>query len=303
MINDLRTCPVICISLLAGISEPCKDRESINDQCQRKCHCQDGDLVSCYRVRKEFTAMSHTERRRFIDVLKLAATSPRYRSDYNTLTTLHSRVPNKFLHHMPQIFLPWHRWYLLEFENFLRQIDCRVTIPYWNWSSISVQWTQGSVWSPAPHGLGGNGVLPSRCVMDGPFRKNEFRLPWSAGGGCLKRDFNFSCSLPNLEDTWNLVMLENFTIFEQLIREQYHTKFHDCVGGNMAHHATASFTPEFWLLHGFIDKLWTTWQRKSLANQFQFYTNIRFTMPGSDKFPWEFLAQDSLPGGVRILYE
>ena len=282
---------------------PCEGMNYMDDECHRRCQCHDGDLTSCYRVRKEFTTMSVIERRRFIEVLKWASTSPRHRNAYETLTTLHSRIPSKFLHHMPQIFLPWHRWYLLEFENFLRQIDCRVTIPYWNWSRVAEHWTRGSVWSPASHGLGGNGVLPDRCVMDGPFRKSEFHLPLSVGGGCLKREFNLSCNLPNREDTRNLIQLENFTIFEQTVREQFHTKFHNCVGGNMAHHSTASFTPEFWLLHGFIDKLWADWQRKGAAYQFQYYTNISFTMPGSEQFPWEYLDLDSLPGGVRVLYE
>lgn len=282
---------------------PCDDSRSTVDQCKRKCRCHDGDLDSCYRVRKEFTAMSLTERQRFIDALKLASSSPQYQSDYDILTTLHSRVPSKLLHHMPHIFLPWHRWYLIQFENFLRQIDCRVTIPYWDWTRVADHWTRGSVWSPSPGGLGGNGALPDSCVMDGPFRNGEFHLPWSAGGGCLKRDFNFSCNLPNLKGVRDLILLEDFTVFERTIREKFHTKFHDCVGGNMAHHSTASFSPEFWLLHGFIDKLWTDWQKKGVAYQFQYYINITFTMPGSGQFPWEYLDQDSLPGGIRVMYE
>lgn len=36
-------------------------------------------------------------------------------------------------------FLPWHRWYLMKMENILRKIDCRATIPYWDWSLFSGQ--------------------------------------------------------------------------------------------------------------------------------------------------------------------
>ena len=307
--NYVIGCPLLIrnqLYFLVGMSIPCEESKTVVDECHKSCQCHNGDLVSCYRVRREFTTMSLTERRRFIEVLKLAATSPQYRSEYDRLTTLHSRVPSKFLHHMPQIFLPWHRWYLLEFENFLRQIDCRVTIPYWDWSRVAEHWVQqseDSVWSPAPHGLGGNGIFLDRCVTDGPFRESEFHLPWSVGGGCLKRNFNLSCNLPNQEDARNLIMLKNFTMFEQTIREQFHTKFHNCVGENMARHETASFAPEFWLLHGFIDKLWADWQSKSVANQFHYYTNNMFTMPGSGRFPWEYLDLDSLPEGVKVLYE
>ena len=286
---------------------PCEDNKHITDECNRKCKCHDGSLVNCYRVRKEFTAMSVGGRRRFIEVLKLASSDPRYRSDYERLMTLHSRIPSNLLHHMPQIFLPWHRWYLLKFENFLRQIDCRITIPYWDWSKDAEHWTRGSstrdVWNPASHGLGGDGVLPNKCVIDGPFRESQFTLAWSVGGGCLKRAFNLSCNLPNLEDAHNLIALNDFHIFEHTIREGFHTKFHDCVGGHMGYHMPASFTPEFWLHHGFIDKLWADWQDKGAAYKFQYFINISFTMPGSEEFPWEYLDADYLPDGVKVHYE
>lgn len=286
-----------------GTKMPCEESTSSVDQCHRRCHCRDGNLVSCYRIRKQFTAMSPIERQRFINAFKLASSSPQYQSYYEHITTLHSRIPSKFLHHMPQIFLPWHRWYLMQFENFLRQIDCRITIPYWDWTRESEHWTQAAVWSPRPSGLGGNGILPNNCVRNGPFQQKKFHLPWSAGGGCIKREFNFSCSLPNLQKVRDLIQLENFTLFEQTVREQFHTKFHDCVGGTMLHHSTASFSPEFWLLHGFIDKLWADWQKKGVTFQFQYYTEIYFAMPGSGQFSWEYLDQDNLPGGLRIVYD
>lgn len=75
-------------------------------------------------------------------------------------------------------------------------------------------WIQGFVWSLVFYGFGGNGVLFERCVIDGLFRENEFCLFWFVGGGCLKRDFNFLCFLLNFEDIWNLVMFDNFIIFE-----------------------------------------------------------------------------------------
>ena len=290
-----------------GLSVTCKHNKHTKDECDRRYKCKDGYLVSCYRVRKEFTMMSLAERRRFIDVLKLVSTDPRYRSEYERLATLHSRIPSEFLHHMPQIFLPWHRWYLLEFENLLREIDCRVTIPYWNWSKDAVHWTRGSeledVWNPGPHGLGGDGVLPHKCVMDGAFKESQFTLATAAVGGCLKRKFNFSCNLQNQRDALSLLRVDDFLAFEHTIRETFHPTFHDCVGGHMFHHTTASFTPEFWIHDGFIDKLWTDWQGKDTADKFQYYTNVSYTMPGSERFPWEYLDVHDLPGGVKVLYE
>ena len=49
--------------------------------------------------------------------------------------------------HSPDLFLPWHRWYLSAMEEQLRQIDCRVTIPYWDWSFVSHAWKVSKLWS------------------------------------------------------------------------------------------------------------------------------------------------------------
>ena len=118
----------------------------------------------------------------------------------------------------------------------------------------------------------------------------------------MKRNFNNSCNPPNADYAQNLVIQENFTVFEKTIREIFHSKFHDCVGESMYCFLTAAYTPEFWLHHGFIDKLWADWQKKK-GNKFEYYPEISFIMPGSDRFPWEYLDVDQLPGDVRVLYE
>ena len=105
----------------------CEDNKTVRDICERKCECKSGKLVSCYRVRKEFTRMSFEERIRFIKAFKLLSSDPRYIRDYEKLGKLHTVVPQL------KNFFPWHRWYVLELENLLRQIDCRVTIPYRDW--------------------------------------------------------------------------------------------------------------------------------------------------------------------------
>ena len=276
------------------------------DDCQRKCTCYEGGLILCHRERKEFTTLNLEERRRFVNVLKTASKNPIYRDEYTRLTKIHSRIPSRLLHHLPQIFLPWHRWFLLEFENFLRQIDCRVTIPYWDWSKDSGHWARATethdVWSPDSHGLGGDGVFPDGCVLDGPFREGEFFVSETIGNGCLKRYFNLACSLPDKNATEKVIEGRNFTQFERTIRETFHPALHDCIGGHMSAQSSASFTPEFWVHHGFIDKLWSDWQNKGHAYKFQYFKNVAFEMPATSRFPWEFLDNDNLPGNVMITY-
>ena len=64
--------------------------------------------------------------------------------------------------------------YLLGFENLLRQVDCRVTVPMWNWALHSEY-----AWETRPNyhmwdnfgGFGGNGSAPDFCVKYGHFAK------------------------------------------------------------------------------------------------------------------------------------
>ena len=88
--------------------------------------------------------------------------------------------------------LSYHNRYLLRYENLLRQVDCRVTLAYWDWSLFSMSpWnnTSDRIWYPGPSGLGGNGSDESTggCVTDGPFSRNVWR---KTNGRCLRRRFS-----------------------------------------------------------------------------------------------------------------
>ena len=120
----------------------------------------------------------------------MVSTTEPFRRRYDYMVRLHQTLFRKV--HVEQQFFPWHRWYLLEFENLLRRADPRVTIPYWDWSLTSQRlWENGvnDVWNDYPWGLGGNGSGPYGCVEKGPFNKNVWRLSRKSGGGCLRRNF------------------------------------------------------------------------------------------------------------------
>ena len=274
----------------------CKGNKTVRDICERKCECKSGKLVSCYRVRKEFTRMSFEERIRFIKAFKLLSSDPRYIRDYEKLGKLHTVTPKKIN------FFPWHRWYVLELENLLRQIDCRVTIPYRDWIKDAAHWTRGTeiedTWHPGPHGLGGNGVSPFSCVMDGPFKKGEYSLPQSAGGDCLKRHFNYSCNLPDPEQAKKILTEANYTVFRETIIHSYHGTYHQCVGATLSDFTKAPYSPEFWLLHSFLDKIWVEWKKNNKGSKTGLSNVSRF-MEESGYYPWEYLDEDHLPGEVK----
>ena len=125
------------------------------------CECRKGELTNCYRVRQDFTKMTIEQRKRFINTYKLASVHPLFKRDYEKTVTLHLDAKDQAK--LPHLFLPWHRWFLVEFENLLRRIDCRVTIPYWNWSKKTHHWWRGSgnkdLWNSGDHGLRGDGSV------------------------------------------------------------------------------------------------------------------------------------------------
>ncbi len=119
--------------------------------------------------------MSIKERLRYINAFKTLASNPIYKTKYENFVRIHKDLFFKGIHN-GEHFLPWHRWYILAFENMLREVDCRITVPYWDWAFWSnAAWQKNiHIWNNEDYGLGGNGD-PERgyCVQDGPFREGK----------------------------------------------------------------------------------------------------------------------------------
>lgn len=125
------------LSNLFSLAHPkkCYSDKPVLDECGRRCKCVHGKLVECCRLRKEFLDMTTEERTRYIKTVKTASTHPAYKERYEILLTVHRDIFFSRIHEL-DFFLPWHRWFMLQYENLLREIDCRITVPYWDWSLV-----------------------------------------------------------------------------------------------------------------------------------------------------------------------
>ncbi len=273
------------------------------DSCGRRCHCQDGKMVKCCRLRKEFTDMSHTERVRYINTVKTASINPSYKTAYDNLLTLHKTIFRSSIHEADH-FLSWHRWFILEYENLLRQIDCHITVPYWDWSLVGGDPWSSSVWNAGNNGFGGNGDPGGSCVNTGPFRSGKWSLPPSARERCLRRDFNGRA--PDAIAVANLVSSysnpSDFRDFEKLLRFDFHDRVHCIIDGTMCTRDAAT-APEFFLHHGFVDKIWWDWQKQSNANKFHtHFLNQATSMTSTPYHSRDFLDLNNQPDCVCVEY-
>jgi tyrosinase len=163
-------------------------------------------------------------------------------------------------------FLPWHRAYVLEFEEICRDLSGNpdFALPYWNWTqnnSIPGPFRQGTLLDDTRI----RDSVPARFVeqpiIDGilsqgdfeffasfrPFGQNDTDPRWQRAGGAASR----------LEGT-------------------PHDFVHGAIGspppntgiptGNMGDVPTAALDPIFWLHHCNIDRLWAEWNAQGHRN-------------------------------------
>ncbi len=137
------------------------------------------------RVRKDARMLTPKERADFVKaVLKLKKTPSPYTpglSYYDQFVMWHRSLyacdPNMPPGSMPMphagpLFLPWHRQYLLMFEDALRSVSGNkdITVPYWDWTQE--QSTQAVFQDDFMGGPGDPG--DGYAVTTGPFRKGEW---------------------------------------------------------------------------------------------------------------------------------
>lgn len=296
--------PSRCVSFEYGYSEYTEHGQVTYDTCNRKCTCRYGQF-DCCRQRKSYTSLSADERKRYHDTVKYVSTTPPYKAQYENIADMHKL---NFLSgiHGGSLFFPQHRLHLLHYENLLQQIDCRVTIPYWDWHAQAGSPYIGIPWSDSDFWLGGSGNSSAGgCVTTGPFRNSVWLLP---SGSCLRRNLNTIASLASYPDLQLL-----FNTFPNATASHYngiragvesgpgmHNTVHCTIGGTMCS-IDAATAPEFILHHARCDYDWALWQQLSPAHVTTYSGNATAPMIGTTYTPNDMFDLNNQLG-VKVCY-
>ena len=192
--------------------------------------------------------------------------------------------PDVFCRHHENAYNPWHRAYLLKFEDALRTVDgCEdVTLPYWNIQSTPPDniFRVGDR-ERDPRGRPRRVVGIPDVLFEGPF--DEYILPrrlenldgsaiYEKGSATKRRDeAAILCLLAsrkvseNIENALSYSRWEKFNGWDAgrtqdgLIRA--HDTGHVACGETLANQDVAAFDPMFWFFHANWDRLWWKWQK------------------------------------------
>ncbi len=191
--------------------------------------------------RKNVARLTPTERTAFVNAVLALKADGRY----DPYVTQHQGAG---IHgHNGPAFFPWHREYLIRFENDLQSVDPSVNIPYWDWTAdnVNASGTESLLWRNDLMGGPGNG--PGFTITTGPF----------AGWGIRRSNFNIF-GFPGTGGSLASAMTQlRYRDFRSV--EGPHGSAHVWVGGDMGSPPTAVRDPVFWLLHSNVDRLWAEW--------------------------------------------
>ncbi|GGK15284.1 tyrosinase [Pilimelia terevasa] len=225
-------------------------------------------------TRKNARDLTATEKTAFVAAVKALKAQAGGRN-YDWFVSTHMQYfavvnSHRYAHQSPS-FLPWHRQYLIEFENALKVHNPAVDLPYWDWTvdrtTTSAPWTSDF--------LGGNGSGGNGPVTTGPFAGSaNWRINVSSStstslrramGGTLPSAANVSTVLGvSTYDAspWNSSSGSGMrNRMEGWVSPNIHNSVHVWVGGHMALQDSPN-DPVFWLHHANIDRLWSQWQTR-----------------------------------------
>jgi tyrosinase len=221
-------------------------------------------------TRRNWAAMSSTDRRVVIDGFRRAKTS----GAYDQLVILHQQAmrgdANEW--HRRPILLPAHRW-------FLQRVEAAIgtDVPYWDWT----------VNRSLPAGLGGNGdPAQGYRVTSGPFADWIAIVYDTTTGtfvprqppGLIRRIATSATSLPTASQVtqvlsqtvydsspWNTTSTTGFRNWVEggtgFPKPAMHNRVHEWVGGDLRV-GTSPNDPVFWFHHANVDRIWAGWQTR-----------------------------------------
>lgn len=196
--------------------------------------------------------------------------------------------------HRGPVFLPWHRWFLLELEAQLQRVlgDPDLGLPYWDWAADGdrppAEQRSSALWQRAAMGRTGR----DGDVVDGPFSAAagfRVRLDHTQARGLFATDRPLRRALgrtvPTLPTSAQLAatiereavydarpwtaaatsgfrnLVEGNLAFSAGSVAELHNRVHVWVGGDMLP-PTSPNDPVFYLNHCNVDRQWARWQQR-----------------------------------------
>lgn len=276
------------------------------DRCGRSCTCRNGRLVKCVRLRKDWASLTTAERSRYINAVLAISSRATLRVRYIALITKYKEsyqtAAQSSTPSTSQFFV-FNRYYLLEYESLLRVVDCRVTIPYWEWTALPVTPYISPIWDNQ-NGFGNTSRSTDNCVTKGPFRVGVFSKIASAGGGCIQREYNGN-SFPTRAIVERDLLTRpgsEFEQFQRFFQVFIHTNVRCFVGGTMCS-VNAPNDPCYMTHLSMVDYIYDRWQRLSADRLEARYANDNTALALSGGLTaTQFHNNDNLPNGVVVHY-
>lgn len=183
-------------------------------------------------------------------------------------------------------FFPWHRYYLLKFEEALQAAVPGVTLPYWDWTDPRTETVLFQDNFMGPHGTLNNGISvvqsgyfafdapgtgsnPTPSPLWWPVGLNGWRIRTSLDGllgSTLRRNPTFPLILDsnvitglNIANYEGSLPSDTVNGFRPNIELGPHAQVHGRVGGHMMPMSSPN-DPLFFLHHCNVDRLWAMWQ-------------------------------------------
>lgn len=279
------------------------------DQFGRICKCSsDGLPHNCCRYRQSWSSLTSLQREQYLLAIHTVSSDPTYIPLYRTLITKYRTSFDTIVQStVPEVtqFIPWHRYFLLEYEDLLRLVRKNLTIPYWDWSASPSSPYAGLVFDPT-EGFGNASDPDTHCVTTGPYREGSYEVTSSNESvGCLTREYNnytfFSREVLNETLSLPASMFGEFHNFVQLFLMLNVRCF---VGGEMCSTNAAS-DPLFPLHLARLDLFVQRWQERDEANSVVQSSNkadsLEHTLAESFSMS-DFCSNDELPFGACVKY-
>eukprot|EP00039_Didymoeca_costata_P020889 m.342762 g.342762 ORF g.342762 m.342762 type:complete len:641 (+) comp21800_c0_seq1:129-2051(+) len=299
----------------------------LRETCYNSCYCQNGPAPSppspspspgrqC-RLRRSWYSLNRNERRRYTSTVRRIAMGQagyNIKRQYDELLKIHIEHFTTDKIHEVEAFLPWHRWYLIQYENILRQVEPDITVPFWPWETEPTLYSI-PFWDN-DYGFGELNVNEG-CV-NGPFAGMEmapsaipvtFAHSSSQYHMCISREG--AGQYPSRAQVMQVLNSppEDFDNFHKRL-DAIHGVVHCNIGGTMCSSflvnnlrtSNSANAPEFFVHHAQVDRLWSLWQDRSYAHANSFDPQFIDTPMLNGGTPREALNRHNYMG-VCVEYE